>query len=111
MLRQRYEQAPNGESRTRYQMLLLAQQGYKVSQIARIVLRSEDTVARVFHRFLTGGLDAVPRRTMARFPRVARYMAQTGVMSARATIKPQATQAAVKSWVKVGASPAGRPRS
>jgi transposase len=44
-------------------MLLLAQQGYKVPQIARIVLRSEDTVARVFHRFLVGGLDAVPRRT------------------------------------------------
>ncbi len=62
-LRKLYEEAPNGESRTRYQMLLLAQQGYKVSQIARIVLRSEDTVARVLHRFLTGGLDAVPRRT------------------------------------------------
>jgi transposase len=44
-------------------MLLLAQQGYKVPQIARIVLRSEDTVARVLHRFLAGGLDAVPRRT------------------------------------------------
>jgi hypothetical protein len=41
-LRQRYEEAPNVESRTRYQMLLLAQQGYKVPQIARIVLRSED---------------------------------------------------------------------
>ncbi len=59
-LRKLYEEAPNGESRTRYQMLLLAQQGYKVPQIARIVLRSEDTVARVFHRFLPGGLDAVP---------------------------------------------------
>jgi transposase len=44
-------------------MLLLAQQGYKVPQIARIVSRSEDTVARVFHRFLATGLDAVPRRT------------------------------------------------
>jgi len=62
-LRQRYEDAPNVESRTRYQMLLLAQQGYKVPQIARIVLRSEDTVARVFHRFLAAGLDGVPRRT------------------------------------------------
>lgn len=39
-LRQRYEEAPNGDSRTRYQMLLLAQQGYKVPQIARIVLRA-----------------------------------------------------------------------
>src|SRR6266852_5138502 len=62
-LHQRYEETPNVESRTRYQMLLLAQQGYKVPQVARIVLRSEDTVARVRKRFLAGGLDAVPRRT------------------------------------------------
>ena len=62
-LHQRYEDTPNVESRTRYQMLLLAQQDYKVPQIARIVLRSEDTVARVLKRFLAGGLDAVPRRT------------------------------------------------
>lgn len=60
-LRQLYEEAPHGESRTRSQMLLLAQQGYKAPQIARIVLRSEDTVVRVFHRFLAAGLDAVPR--------------------------------------------------
>ena len=62
-LRQRYESTPNVESRTRYQMILLAQQEYKVPQIARMVLRSEDTVARVLKRFLAGGLDAVPRRT------------------------------------------------
>lgn len=62
-LRQRYEDTPNVESRTRYQMILLAQQDYKAPQIARIVLRSEDTVARVLNRFLAGGLDAVPRRT------------------------------------------------
>ena len=61
-LRQRYEETPNVESRTRYQMILLAQQDYKVPQIARIVLRSEDTVARVLKRFLAAGLDAVPRR-------------------------------------------------
>jgi len=42
-------------------MLPLAQQGYQASQIARIVLRSEDRVVRVFHRFLAAGLDAVPR--------------------------------------------------
>ena len=58
-----YEETSDAESRTRYQMILLAQQGYKVPQIAQIVLRSEDTVARVLKRFLTGGLDAVPRRT------------------------------------------------
>src|SRR6266567_4031880 len=62
-LHQRYEETPNVESRTRYQMLVLAQKRYKVPQIARIVLRSEDTVARVLKRFLAGGLDAVPRRT------------------------------------------------
>jgi transposase len=62
-LRRRYEETLNVESRTRYQMLLLAQQAYKVPQIARIVLRSEDTVARVLKRFLAAGLDAVPRRT------------------------------------------------
>ena len=61
-LRQRYEDTPNVESRTRYQMILLAQQAYKVPQIARMVLRSEDTVARVLKRFVAGGLDAVPRR-------------------------------------------------
>ncbi len=62
-LRQRYEKTPNVESRTRYQMILLAWQEYKVPQIARIVLRSEDTIVRVLNRFLAGGLDAVPRRT------------------------------------------------
>jgi transposase len=62
-LRRRYEETPKVESRTRYQMILLALQGYKVPQIARMVLRSEDTVARVLKRFLAGGLDAVPRRT------------------------------------------------
>src|SRR5215467_1690306 len=61
-LRKLYEETSDAESRTRYQMILLAQQGYQVPQIARIVLRSEDTVARVLKRFVTGGLDAVPRR-------------------------------------------------
>ena len=62
-LHRRYEDTPNVETRTRCQMILLAQQDYKVPQIARIVLRSEDTVARVLKRFLAGGLDAMPRRT------------------------------------------------
>src|SRR5947209_19437122 len=62
-LRRRYEVTSNVESRTRYQMILLAQQDYKAPQIACIVLRSEDTVARVLKRFLAGGLDAVPRRS------------------------------------------------
>ncbi len=62
-LRRQYEETPKVENRTRYQMILLALQEYKVPQIARIVLRSEDTVARVLNRFLAEGLDAVPRRT------------------------------------------------
>ena len=62
-LRRHYEDTPNVESRTGSQMILLAQQDYKVPQIARIVLRSEDTVARVLKRFLAGGLNAVPRRS------------------------------------------------
>ena len=62
-LRRRYEESPNAETRTRYQMLLLSLRGQTSSQIARTVLRSQDTVVRVLRRFLTGGLDAVPRRT------------------------------------------------
>jgi len=45
-LRQRYEEKIDAETRTRYQMLVLAQQGYSVLQIARLVLRGEDTVTR-----------------------------------------------------------------
>ena len=44
-------------------MLLLSLHGQTSSQIARLVLRSQDTVVRVLKRFLTGGLDAIPRRT------------------------------------------------
>src|SRR6266516_708955 len=62
-LRRRYEKSPDAETRTRYQMLLLSLRGQKSSQIAHTVLRSQDTVGRVLKRFLTGGLDAVPRRT------------------------------------------------
>src|SRR5512135_651023 len=62
-LHRRYEESPDAETRTRYQMLLLSLRGQKSSQIAYTVLRSQDTVERVLKRFLTGGLDAVPRRT------------------------------------------------
>lgn len=62
-LRRRYEETDHPETRTRYQMLLLAKSGQTAPQIARLVLRSEDTVERVLKRFLAGGLDAVPRRT------------------------------------------------
>jgi transposase len=59
----RYEDTSDAETRTRYQILLLSLRGHTSSQIAHIVLRSQDTVVRVLKRFLTGGLDAVPRRT------------------------------------------------
>jgi transposase len=62
-LYQRYEEAGDAETRTRYQMIVLAQSGHRAPHIARLVLRSEDTVERVLQRFLTAGLDAVPRRS------------------------------------------------
>src|SRR6266496_6194460 len=62
-LRRRYEETTDAETRTRYQMLLLSLRGQTSSEIAQTVLRSQDTVGRVLKRFLTGGLDAVPRRT------------------------------------------------
>src|SRR5215470_19744406 len=62
-LRRRYDDTADAETRTRYQMLLLEASGQTSTQIARLVLRSQDTVVRVLTRFLAGGLDAVPRRT------------------------------------------------
>ena len=62
-MHRRYEESPDAETRTRYQMLLLSLRGQKSSQIAHTVLRSQDTVERVLKRYLAGGLDAVPRRT------------------------------------------------
>ncbi len=61
-LRHRYEETTDAETRTRNQMLLLSLRGQTSSQIAQTVLHSQDTVVRVFKRFLSGGLDAVPRR-------------------------------------------------
>jgi len=54
-LRCRYEETDNAETRTRYQMVLLAQRGQTAPQIARLVLRSEVTVGRVLKRFLAAG--------------------------------------------------------
>ncbi|HZR40757.1 MAG TPA: helix-turn-helix domain-containing protein [Ktedonobacteraceae bacterium] len=61
-LRRRYDETSDAETRTRYQMLLLSATGQTSTQIAQIVLRSQDTVVRVLKRFLSSGLDAVPRR-------------------------------------------------
>ena len=62
-LRRRYEETTDAETRTRYQMVFLSLRGQTSGQIAQTVLRSQDTVVRVLKRFLTGGLDAVPKRT------------------------------------------------
>lgn len=61
-LRERYESALDAETRTRYQMVLLAQQGLSATAIAPLVLRSHDTVSRVLRQHRDGGLDAVPHR-------------------------------------------------
>jgi hypothetical protein len=71
-LRRHYEEAATAETRTRYHMVLLAKPGQRVPQIARLVARSEDTVARVLKRFLTQGLQAVPRQSTAESARAHR---------------------------------------
>ena len=60
----RYNTAPDPETRTRYQMVVLAvEHGWSPEQIGSVVKRSHDTVLRVLHRFVGGGLAAMPRRT------------------------------------------------
>lgn len=61
-LRQRYDTTTKANLRLRYQMVLLAQQGRSVAEIATIVFRSRDTVERVLKRFLQGGIAAIPPR-------------------------------------------------
>ncbi len=61
-LAQRYHTTRDAETRTRYQMVLLAAQGHTAPQIAHLTRRSPDTVRRVLHRYLTGGPDAIPHR-------------------------------------------------
>lgn len=68
-LRHRYQETRDAETRTRYQILLLALDGLTSMQIAPLVCRSQDTVVRVLKRFLQGGLEAVPRRTAPGRPR------------------------------------------
>jgi transposase len=58
----RYAASRDAETRTRYQMILLAADGKPAPQIGWLVRRSEDTVRRVLRRYLHDGLDAVPRR-------------------------------------------------
>jgi transposase len=61
-LRAHYEAAPDPETRTRYQMVLLAvEQGLTTFQSAPLVHRSHDVVMRVLQRYRDHGLAAVPR--------------------------------------------------
>src|SRR4029453_18929948 len=59
-LEARYRTTRDAETRTRYQMVLLAAQGHTPPQIAALTRRSGDTVRRVVKRYQAGGPDAVP---------------------------------------------------
>jgi transposase len=61
-LERRYQTTRDAETRTRYQMVLLAAQGHTAAQVAPLVRRSPDTVRRVLNRYLAGRPDAVPHR-------------------------------------------------
>ena len=62
-LQQLYNTTPHAKLRLRSHIVLLAQQGRSVAEIAAIVLRSRDTVERVLKGFLQGGIAALPPRT------------------------------------------------
>jgi transposase len=57
-----FEATRDAETRLRYQMVLLAQQGKTAREIAGLTRRSAQTVARVVRRYRTGGVAAVPYR-------------------------------------------------
>jgi len=66
----RYEAIDDAETRTRYQMVLLAADGQTAPRIAQVVRRSRDTVARVLRRYQTDGADGVPHRPRPGRPRL-----------------------------------------
>lgn len=61
-LAERFEATHDADTRLRYQMVLLAADGYTAPQIAPIVRRSPATVARVLRRYRAEGADGVPPR-------------------------------------------------
>ena len=67
-MRAAFEAARDAETRLRYQMVLLAGDGFTAPHIAPLVRRSEATVQRVLHRYRDGGVAAVPRRAPAGSP-------------------------------------------
>jgi len=58
----RFNATRTAETRLRYQMVLLAADGRTTGQIAPLVQRSPDTVARVLKRYLGAGPAGVPHR-------------------------------------------------
>ena len=61
-LERRYDTARDAETRTRYQVLLLAGAGRSTTEVATLVRRSPDTVWRVVRRYQRQGPDGVPHR-------------------------------------------------
>ncbi len=59
---QSFETTDDAETRLRYQMVLLAAQGYTAPRIAPLVRRSATTVQRVLRRYRQAGLAGVPHR-------------------------------------------------
>jgi hypothetical protein len=59
-LERRHQTTRDAETRTRYQMVLLAAEERAVGEIAHPTRRSPDTVRRVLNRYLTGGRDRRP---------------------------------------------------
>jgi transposase len=58
----RYAVARDAATRTRYQIVLLADDGRDAEEIATVVRQSRSTVWRVLQRYGAGGPDAVPHR-------------------------------------------------
>jgi len=64
----RYDAARDAGARTRYQIVLLAGDGWDAEEITAVVRRSTSTVWRVLQRYRAGGLDAVPHRPRPGYP-------------------------------------------
>jgi transposase len=62
ILAQGYEAAAEAETRTCYQLILLAAEGQAAPRIAPVVRRSVDTVVRVLHRYQQEGVAGMARR-------------------------------------------------
>jgi transposase len=57
-----FEATRDAETRLRYQMVLLAQQGKTAPEVGRLTRRPARTVVRVVRRYQAGGVAAVPYR-------------------------------------------------